>query len=320
MPTPPTTFTGYSHPAIRPFWRSAGPALVYIVICIVYIMVSGRLAADLARDPRELQVIEQVKGVVFVVVSGLVFFAMAYRHWRMIRKQEEVIFAQQKGVIQGERRQIATLFAAATAHDLNNFLMSLYGLVDELKILEEDHPSLAPLRAQVNRGMDRLLPLARRVADAAGEMGAHRMDGVDLRAALQDLLDLARMHPEVRMCDVSLVAGSAPTLALNRALLESAVLNLLVNAAQAAGVGGKVEIRLATEAGDVRLEVHDNGPGVPESFRDEVFEAWFSTKSEGTGLGLVSVKLFASTCGGEATVGDSPLGGACFAVRIPRAT
>jgi nitrogen-specific signal transduction histidine kinase len=67
----------------------------------------------------------------------------------------------------------------------------------------------------------------------------------------------------------------------------------------------------------VRLEVHDNGGGVPPSLEASLFKPFTSTKPQGTGLGLVSVKECALAHGGRVEFGRSDLGGAVFSVVFP---
>jgi signal transduction histidine kinase len=67
------------------------------------------------------------------------------------------------------------------------------------------------------------------------------------------------------------------------------------------------------------LEVHDTGPGIPESERQRVFDPYFTTKTEGTGLGLPIVKKVVLEHGGEIQCAQSPLGGALFRIELPLA-
>ena len=107
------------------------------------------------------------------------------------------------------------------------------------------------------------------------------------------------------------------TLALNRTLFEGATLNLLINAAQAAGPTGQVEVRLTAEDNAALLAVADSGPGVPDDLVKDIFEPCFTTKPDGTGIGLLAVTAFAASCGADVSVGRSHLGGALFQLRIP---
>ena len=68
----------------------------------------------------------------------------------------------------------------------------------------------------------------------------------------------------------------------------------------------------------IRVRVRDDGPGIPDHFRESVFLPFFSTREEGTGLGLPNAAEAAKSVGG-ALVLESSTGGACFAVYVPRA-
>ena len=104
---------------------------------------------------------------------------------------------------------------------------------------------------------------------------------------------------------------------LHKELLEQAVLNLIVNAAQAAGSHGRIELAVRRTAHALLLEVHDNGPGIPPEKAEAIFDAGYTTKGNGTGLGLLSVQAFAAACRGRISVARSPLGGAAFQLAIP---
>jgi signal transduction histidine kinase len=102
-------------------------------------------------------------------------------------------------------------------------------------------------------------------------------------------------------------------------LLARMIFNLILNAAEATGKGGKIEIRLRRAESMVCLEVHDNGPGIPVDMRQKVFDPFYTSKPNGTGLGLLSVRMCAVEHHGTVTVTDSDLGGACFIVTLPAA-
>lgn len=122
------------------------------------------------------------------------------------------------------------------------------------------------------------------------------------------------------------VAGgpSAVEVEAQPASLERALANLLRNGAQAASDGrtargGRLRLSWEVDGGDVALIVDDDGPGVPDEVRGRIFEPFFTTKTigEGTGLGLAVVHGIAEAEGGSVEVGDSPLGGARFVIRLP---
>jgi len=110
-----------------------------------------------------------------------------------------------------------------------------------------------------------------------------------------------------------------PPFAGDRIKLRQALRNLIANAFQAQPAGGRVEIAGALEDGQVALRVDDAGPGVPPALRRRALEPFFTTRAEGTGLGLSFVATIAELHGGrlEIEVERSPLGGASVLVRFP---
>lgn len=97
------------------------------------------------------------------------------------------------------------------------------------------------------------------------------------------------------------------------------ITNLLTNAAHASAPGGTVELAaFAPEnGGPFRITVRDYGSGVPSNMRDKLFQPFFTTRENGTGLGLANVKKIAEYHGGTASFEDAPGGGALFTVTIP---
>ena len=106
------------------------------------------------------------------------------------------------------------------------------------------------------------------------------------------------------------VAGHAAT-------LQAAIGNLVTNAVQFNTEGGPISVTVRNRGDEVAVSVRDNGPGIPVEFHDRVFEPFFSTRSQGTGLGLAVVRTVAETHGGRVTIEDNP-DGAEFTVALPR--
>jgi signal transduction histidine kinase len=95
------------------------------------------------------------------------------------------------------------------------------------------------------------------------------------------------------------------------------VLNLVKNAAEAAGAAGRIEVRVDSAPGDARVTVRDSGPGFSREARAKLFEPFFTTKDTGTGLGLAVSQGIVHAHGGEIDAESLPGGGAQFTVRLP---
>lgn len=98
--------------------------------------------------------------------------------------------------------------------------------------------------------------------------------------------------------------------------LRRAVQNLLANAVDASREHG-IAVSAARTPGGIRLTVADRGPGVPDNVKQRIFEPYFTTKPQGTGLGLALVRQTIVAHGGTIRVENAPGGGAAFAIELP---
>jgi signal transduction histidine kinase len=132
-------------------------------------------------------------------------------------------------------------------------------------------------------------------------------------------LTLAEDAPPVADLTLELAPEPLPV-SIDAMMLKRCLDNLVRNAAQA--LEGRPEprrvlIRTARKGQRALLEVHDTGPGVPERDRGRIFGAYFTTKGEGTGLGLPIVKKIVLEHAGEIRCEQSSFGGAMFAIELP---
>lgn len=178
----------------------------------------------------------------------------------------------------------------------------------------------------------------------AGALGSSRR----MRRLVADLLLLARADAgragPRRSCDLGAVARGAvdelkPTAADHRLVLEAAaglevdgnpddlhrlVLNLVENGIRHTPADSAVTVVVEREGSEARLEVHDDGPGLPPGLGDQIFSRFVRgdgpadlSRDSGTGLGLAIVKAVAVSHGGRVETGRSPAGGASFVVHLP---
>jgi signal transduction histidine kinase len=112
---------------------------------------------------------------------------------------------------------------------------------------------------------------------------------------------------------------SSAVVHVDRLELRQALRNLLANAMQAQTTGGRVELTVASADHGVCFTVDDAGPGIPSELAARVSEPFFTTRAQGTGLGLALVHTIAQLHGGELTIfeSSSPLGGARVQITIP---
>jgi len=290
----------------------------YFVAASVYIVVSSRLAATVAADMNALERTERIKGIVFVLVTSIVVFVATMFALKRASRDARALALQREAIVATERQATAGMMAAAIAHDANNVLTVL---ICELEILAKRSAENVDVH-NARSAAQRLVDLNRRLLSAARQTTKVASREIDLRHAIDELLATFRPHEALRDCAISVNAaalnGSPASFRTSPVLLHQVLSNLLVNAGQATHGRGKIELRLHDVAKAWILEVHDDGPGVPKERRANLFEALVTTKPQGTGLGLYSARACASAAGFELEIDDSPLGGACFRVTLPK--
>ncbi|HVE33638.1 MAG TPA: ATP-binding protein [Gemmatimonadaceae bacterium] len=146
---------------------------------------------------------------------------------------------------------------------------------------------------------------------------------VDLNKVCRDAVRLLQHDAVLRGTKLELVLASEPPLVTGDGVqLQQVVLNLALNGLEAAGASpSERSVVVATECGGdhVDLLVRDSGPGIPSGVQPHLFESFFSTKTEGLGLGLVIVRSIVERHNGRVLVENAPTGGAVFRVRFPAA-
>jgi signal transduction histidine kinase len=123
---------------------------------------------------------------------------------------------------------------------------------------------------------------------------------------------------EAQMIDVDIDVPPNTLLSADREMIRRAVLNLVLNALDAMPDGGLLVITSYENARGFELEIADSGPGLSDETKRRAFEPFYSTKQNGTGLGLAFVHHVAEAHGGSVTAANCPEGGAAFTIKIPR--
>lgn len=300
--------------SIRPGLQAALLAASYVILCSLYIVVSGAAAAALSGTVEELEHRELLKGVAFVFVTGALFFAVTFILLKRIRISIQEMMRGRDALVSAERRAQAALFAAAVAHDFNNILAVIGAAAHKLAPLADAHKSAV---AAILEGVDRGGELARRLSSAGKEQTAGPAQNVDLHKVVKEALTLLRTHPLVGSCTVELLTPEEIYAQVHAQLIHQIIYNLVLNAAVALDGRGTILIRLSKEGEESWIEVHDSGPGLSTEAREHLFEPFFTTKgASGTGLGLLSVQFCARVHGGAVEADSSHLGGACFRVKL----
>lgn len=306
--------------AIRPHGTAALLAVIYAVTSVIYIVASSHVAAVTSRSVAQLEQLERLKGILFVLCTGVLLYVFALLLLMRVKRQQEILIVQRDSLIASEHRALAGLFAASVSHDINNVLTVARGSADLLAAPQAGIETKKHAADAMQRAFIDLAALSQRLMNLGRESPAGTRCERDLAAVVERAVRLARRHERVRRCTLTTKAADAVVLAVDEVLVDRMLLNLILNAADATQGTGRIEVRLSGDAETVWVEVHDDGPGVPEEAKGAIFEAFYTSKPSGLGLGLVSVKVCAEAHGGSVEVFRSELGGAAFRVRLPRTT
>lgn len=284
----------------------------YLGVSVVWILGSGHVARALAPTMEALAQIERVKGLAFVLASAIGLFVLSWMLFRRLLAQHQRAQDTLDALVTAERRALAGTLAAAVAHDANNLITVMLGL-NELLLADPRLQERSRVRAEeMRRAIDRLTSLVGRMRRIGGNGGHRDARDVNLVELVQDCVVLMRSHMRVKHVALQVKDEGAPHVSGDPLALHNAVANLVLNAAEATDGKGVVEVRLLPFESGALVEVHDDGPGLSPELRARVLEGFYTTKPEGTGLGLLSVLACAEAHGGRLEIDTSPLGGACF--------
>jgi signal transduction histidine kinase len=211
--------------------------------------------------------------------------------------------------------------AAGLAHEIRNPLGGIQLYASLLAQDVADKPESHQLVQKISGGVRRLEALVGHVLQFSRELHVS-VEPTDLAEVVDQAVELAAAKAAERGV-VCRVEGPRPMgVVADPLLLGQALLNLLLNAVEAAGPGsGEVRVRFSpppdeSDVKQFRLEVCDNGPGIPPHVLDKIFNPFFTTKDTGTGLGLAIVHRVVEAHDGTILATNAEGGGARFEIRV----
>lgn len=259
-------------------------------------------------------------------------------------------------MLESEKMRTVAGLAAGMAHEINNPLAGM--LQNAQVVLNRISPDLPANRAAAQkcgtnleavaaymkeRGIPEMLQSIRHSGERAADIVANmlsfsRKNEAEIRPqrldeVLDQAVELAQSDYDLKKnFDMKKIAiereyePGLPEVPCRSTEIQQVVLNLLKNAAQAMSDRGerpeppRITLKLGRDNGNARIEIADNGPGMPESVRQKIFEPFFTTKEprSGTGLGLfVSYFIITRNHDGQIDVQSTPGKGTRFSIRLP---
>ncbi len=270
-----------------------------------------------------------------------------------VNRMTDRLLDAQGALVRAEKLASVGRLAAGIAHEVGNPLSAIGNYVEVLRRRGADPEMIAAVERETGR-IDAIV----RSLLAYAKPGAVNREPVDLAAVAKGAVELLHKQGVLRPVDIEVRADDPPPLVFGeRVALEQVLVNLLLNAVDAAGEGGRIVVSVAgavlgadaqlpqrvtdpgqDAAGARRLRasgrhlpgvadgtraaqvlVSDSGPGVPAELTNRIFDPFFTTKEpgRGTGLGLAIVQRIVEDHGGRVDVRRAREGGAGFAVTLP---
>ncbi|HUF13107.1 MAG TPA: HAMP domain-containing sensor histidine kinase, partial [Longimicrobiales bacterium] len=199
-----------------------------------------------------------------------------------------------------DRERLAAVgeFAASLAHEVRNPLTAIR---IDLQRVEERLPADSPLRAPQARALKEISRLDATVSETldVARAGRWRTALVDLATPIRAAADAAAPAFAKREAILDLSGLVQAQVRGDPAALEQLFLNLLLNAAAALGPGGRAWIELAQQPDQTIVAVRDNGTGIPAEMIDRIFQPLYTTRPDGTGLGLTVARRIVDQHGGQ---------------------
>jgi signal transduction histidine kinase len=293
----------------------------YFSLCMAFLYhwveaPADQLTRNYATSSAALSYPILTNGLGIVVVTMLA----GYLAHRLKRTGGALELARERAE-QAERLAMLGRIAAGLAHEIRNPLGAIAGSIEMLR----ESPALSAedrrLCDIVHRESDRLNSL---VTDMV-EIARHKPPEpqlTDIARLAQEVVSLARHSERAGAGDVT-VRFEGPDAGLfvqcDSARMRQLIWNLVRNGVQASPPGKDVLVSIARADDRIVLVVRDRGPGVPEDSKEQIFDAFFTTRSHGTGIGLAVVKRVVDDHGGKIEVVSPEDGGAEFRISLSAA-
>ncbi len=288
------------------------------------ILLAGAGYFLISRMMRRLHILSQFmgghEGAGLEEIPSAVFPAKRTEFASLFGRYNELVRAEQ------ERREIAQRLSdqaqfvslgrlsSTLAHEINNPLGGLLNAVDTLRKFK-DRPEVVETSADLlYRGLSNLRDVSKATLDFARSdrqsQTLSRIDFDDLQLLIEPELDRRN-----QTLDMKLSVDDGDLKGLPSAKVRQIILNLLLNGSAAAGEGGLIGLEVTKENGNLRVDVSDSGPGLPETARLRLTVG--PASGDGSGVGLRSVREITRSLGGTIVVAENAEGGTRISLSLP---
>jgi signal transduction histidine kinase len=230
---------------------------------------------------------------------------------------EELKFTQSR-LFQSERLAALGKLAQGVAHEVRNPITIIGGMA---RLLEKKIPATDPgreLLREISAAVSRLERMVREVESFA-RLPAPRLIATDISGVIHTTLSACAAPLSSRGVSLAVqIPPDLPPLPLDAPLLGQVFRHLLENSLDAMPSGGELALTITLEAGSVKITLRDTGLGIPAEILPLVFDPFFSTKPQGTGMGLTIAHRIISEHKGEMRLSSTPGVGTTVDLWLPR--
>jgi two-component system NtrC family sensor kinase len=280
--------------------------------------MSGLMAA------RYLQVIIMSFGILVIVLTTIFTARLAVNRLRQTDTRMNELNAQ---LLQSDKLAALGKMAAGVAHEINNplaVILQKTGWMEDLlaeesfqnsKNAAEFKTSIKKIEEHVERArkvVHNMLGYARRMEP--------RLEDVDVNKTLLQTISLLENYARINNIEIRTdLRSDLPIIASDQSQLQQVFLNLISNAVDAIGNNGIIDVKSRMISSFIKVDITDNGPGIPEDQQKRVFDPFFTTKQteRGTGLGLWVSYNILEKLGGSISLRSEPGRGSTFTVQVP---
>ena len=240
----------------------------------------------------------------------------------LLKEKERLIY----GLLKANKTAATGALSASIAHELNQPLGSSSLNIQFLKMKLEKgvlNPELGKeILDSLEKDNERAAIIVKSLRSIFTEGNSNAQE-IELGDLITRVLNI--VHPELKSKNIQIQLSCPNRLVVkvNAADIEQVILNLINNSIQSLANSGSLHRRISIDVVKVekliRLSISDNGNGVPEQFKSQLFELLSTTKQTGMGLGLWLCKHVVTKYGGSIHHEDVVGGGACFVIEVPAA-
>jgi signal transduction histidine kinase len=258
--------------------------------------------------------------LVGLVLAGFGLIGIAAASISHARTHERAVAARRLAAVEAARRSSERLAAAGTltaglAHEVRNPMnaISLAAQRLERRLQGQDEPQTM---AQRIRGeVQHLESILREFLEFASPVSERRQE-TDLAELAEEVLELLQIEAEERSVRLGSVRGTAEA-RIDEDAVRRSLINLVRNAIQASPAKGAVDVEVRQDSETATIRVLDEGPGIDPQDGEKLFDAFFTTRVSGTGLGLALVRRVAEEHGGGVELRNRQTTGAAATLRLP---